>query len=288
MRPTADAAAIGWIVSYPKSGNTWLRLMLLSLMRGGAAVDINAIGNEAGLANHIEMDELLVIESSELFPDEQVVAQPVLNLAIAAETGSGLKLRKVHDRYWRTPAGAAVFPASASRGAVYLVRDPRDVAISLSHHRGIAVDSAITAMADPTATLSKSIDRQRQQLAQPLGDWSGHVRSWMEQPDIPVLLLRYEDLLAEPARRLRSIADHLGVTYDARAAQAAVDATRFDRLRAQEQAHGFVERKPGSTAPFFRNGIAGGWRRDLTPAQAARILADHGEVMRQLGYACDA
>lgn len=284
----ADAATIGWIVSYPKSGNTWLRLMLLSLMRGGAAVDINGIGNEAGLANHVEMDELLVIESSELFADEQAAAQPALNLAIAAETGSGLKLRKVHDRYWRTTAGAAVFPASASRGAVYVVRDPRDVAVSLSHHRGGTVDSAITAMADPTATLSESIDRQRRQLAQPLGDWSGHVRSWLEQQDIPVLLLRYEDLLADPVRELRLIADHLGVAHDPRAARAAVDATRFDRLRAQEQTHGFVERKPGSTAPFFRNGVAGGWRRDLTPAQAARILADHGEAMRRLGYADDA
>lgn len=284
----ADAATIGWIISYPKSGNTWLRLMLLSLMRGGAAVDINGIGNEAGVANHVEMDELLVIESSELFPDEQAAAQPVLNMAIAAETGAGLKLRKVHDRHWRTPAGTAVFPASVSRGAVYLVRDPRDVAISLAHHRGITVDSVIAAMADPAATLSESIDRQRRQLAQPLGDWSAHVRSWMEQPDIPVLLLRYEDLLADPTQGLRSIADHLGIAHDARAVQAAVDATRFNTLRAQEQAHGFGERKPGSTAPFFRTGIAGGWRRDLTPAQAARILADHGDAMRQLGYACDA
>jgi len=284
----ADAATIGWIISYPKSGNTWLRLMLLSLMQGGAAVDINGIGNEAGLANHVEMDELLVVESSELFPNEQVAAQPDLNMAIAAETGPGLKLRKVHDRYWRTPEGVAVFPASASRGAVYLVRDPRDVAISLSHHRGITVDSAIAAMADPTATLSESIDRQRRQLAQPLGDWSSHVRSWMEQLDIPLLLLRYEDLLADPTQGLRSVAGHLGIAHDAGAAQAAVDATRFEGLRAQEQAHGFGERKPGSTAPFFREGSAGGWRRDLTSEQAARILMDHGETMRQLGYACGA
>lgn len=281
----ADGRQIGWIVSYPKSGNTWLRLMLLSLMGGGLAVDINGIGNEAGLASHVELDELLVVESSELFPHEQVAVQPALNRAIATETGQGLTLRKVHDRYWRTPAGDTVFPASVSRGAVYMVRDPRDVAISFAHHRGSTVDGAIAAMADPLATLSAPEDRYRRQLAQPLGDWSGHVLSWLELPDIPVLLLRYEDLLANTEQALHRVADHLGMVHDRHAVAAAVAATRFDILRAQEQAHGFRERQAGSTAPFFRQGIAGGWHHLLTSAQAHHILADHGPVMRQLGYA---
>lgn len=281
----ADGRTIGWIVSYPKSGNTWLRLMLLSLMRGGLAVDINQMGNDAGLASHFELDELLVVESGELFPDEQVAAQPALNRAIAAETGEGLKLRKVHDRYWRTPAGEAVFPASASRGAIYMVRDPRDVALSFAYHRGSPVEDIIATMADPATTLSAPEDRYRRQLAQPLGDWSGHVRSWLDQTDIPVLLLRYEDMLADPVRGLQLMADHLGIAQDGRTLRAAIDATQFDALQAQEQAHGFKERQTGSTAPFFRRGLAGGWRRDLTAAQAARITADHGQVMRQLGYA---
>lgn len=280
----ADGRQIGWIISYPKSGNTWLRLMLLSLMRGGLAIDINGIGNDAGLANHVELDELLVVESSELFPDEQVAVQPALNRAIAAETGQGLVLRKVHDRYWRTPAGEPVFPASVSRGAVYMVRDPRDVAISYAHHRGSTLDSAIVAMADPLASLSAPEDRYRRQLAQPLGDWSGHVRSWLNPMDIPVLLLRYEDLLADTEGALHKVADHLGLAHDGRTVAAAVAATRFDRLRAQEQAYGFRERQAGATAPFFRQGAAGGWRHILTPAQVNRILADHDQVMRRLGY----
>lgn len=283
----AEAGTIGWIVSYPKSGNTWLRLMLLSLMQGGLAVDINRAGTEAGLASHFELDELLVVESGELFRAEQIAVQPALNKAIAAETGAGLKLRKVHDCYWRTPSGEAVFPASVSRGAVYIVRDPRDVAVSFAHHRGTSIENIIATLADPAATLSASDDRYRRQLAQPLGDWSRHIRSWLDQPDIPVRLVRYEDLLTDPERELRAVADHLGIPHDARSLKAAVAATRFDALQAQEQAHGFTERQVGSTAPFFRQGVAGGWRRDLTEAQAARILADHGPQMRNLGYTGD-
>lgn len=282
----ADGAAIGWIVSYPKSGNTWLRLMLLGLMRGGQPIDINGIGNEAGTASQNEFDELLVVPSGELFPDERVAAQPALHRAIAAETGAGLILRKVHDRYWHVPGGEAVFPSPVSRGAVYLVRDPRDVAVSFAHHRGATPDETIATMADPAATLSAADDRHRKHLAQPLGTWSDHVRSWLEQRDIPVLLLRYEDLLADPAWSLRLVADHLRIAHDSASVARVVDATRFGRLQAQEQVQGFRERQAGSTAPFFRQGRAGSWRGVLAQAQAARILADHGPVMRWLGYDC--
>lgn len=281
---TLGTSSLGWIVSYPKSGNTWLRLMLLSLQRGGTAVAINDLGNEAGVATLVEMDELLGVEAGELFPAEQVSARPALTRAIAAETGSGLILRKVHDRYWHTPAGEPVFGPEVSRGAVCLLRDPRDVAVSFAHHRGEPLETVISLMGDPGATLSVSGQRYRHQLSQPLGDWSGHARSWREQRDIPVLLLRYEDLLTDPVAGLRAAADHLGIPHTPASLHAAADAARFDRLQAQEQAEGFRERQTRSTAPFFRRGTSGGWRSALTPAQAARIEADHGAVMRQFGY----
>jgi aryl sulfotransferase len=281
----ADGATrIGWIVSYPKSGNTWLRLMLSSLMNGGQPLDINTLGNDIGVATHTELDELLVVESSELFMEEQLAVQPLLNAAIANDTGNGLVLRKVHDRFWRTLAGEAVFPASVSRAAVYMARDPRDVAVSYAHHRGCSIDEIITIMADPSATLSQSTTRQRNQLAQPLGDWSSHALSWLEQTDIPVMLLRYEDLAAAPETWLRAVAAHLGLPADDRCVSGAVAATRFDVLRAQEQEHGFKERRVGSTAPFFRQGKVGDWHRRLTPEQVARIEADHHPVMARLGY----
>ncbi len=279
---------IGWIASYPKSGNTWLRLMLWSLMQGGSAVDINRASSDIGIASHTELDELLVVEASELFAEEQVAVLPALYAAIASDTGNGLGnglvLRKLHDRYWHTPAGAAVFPAAISRAAVYMVRDPRDVAVSYAHHRGCPVDTIITMMADPAATLSVSDRRQRRQLAQPLGHWSGHVLSWLEQTDIAVLLLRYEDLLAEPAAGLRAAAKHFGLMVDEAILAQAVAAASFDQLRDQEQQHGFRERPVAASAPFFRQGQAGGWRQSLTADQAARIMADHHTVMQRLGY----
>ena len=63
----------------------------------------------------------------------------------------------------------------------------------------------------------------------------------------------------------------------------AVAATSFARLQAQERETGFAE-SPRHTTAFFREGEADGWWRALTPAQADRLVAAHGPVMRRLGY----
>ncbi len=59
--------------------------------------------------------------------------------------------------------------------------------------------------------------------------------------------------------------------------------TRFDRLARQEKKSGFQERSH-KQEKFFRRGRAGSWRSMLSPAQAARIVADHGAVMERFGY----
>ena len=277
-------ARYGWLVSYPKSGNTWMRMMLASLLAGGAPVDINQTGEEIGVSTYAEMDEFLGVESSELTEAEIARARPALHAAMLGYAEGPLVLRKVHDRFWRTERGEAVFDGGLTRAAVYILRDPRDVAVSYAHHRGVPLDRVIEVMADPEEALAQSRSGQRKQLSQPVGDWSGHVRSWVEQTEIPVLTLRYEDLRQDPAGGLRAAADFLGIPAGEGAVAAAVAATQFDLLRAQEQANGFRERHSRSTDLFFRKGVAGDWKTALSGEQRAEIEARHGEVMGRFGY----
>jgi aryl sulfotransferase len=156
--------------------------------------------------------------------------------------------------------------------------------VSYAHHRGRDVEWTIAFMADETTALAAEAGLMKAQLPQPLGSWSSHAASWHEQNDVPVLTVRYEDLLSDPVHHLMAVATRLGMTSDPGAAASAVAATRFDILRGQEQASGFVERRPGSSAPFFREGRAGGWRVRLAPSQADRIVDAHREVMARFGY----
>ncbi len=271
-----------WIASYPKSGNTWLRLFLESLAAGGNTVNINALNVCAEhAASRSSFDRVLDIASSDLTNDEIACARPRL-YEIEARQAKAPLLCKVHDAWVATPAGEALFPPEVTLGAIYIVRDPRDVAVSMAHHVNYPVDQIIDRMADPAALTEANRQRMPDKLPQRLLSWSLHVESWLNAP-VNLRLLRYEDMLKDPAVSFGAVARFLGFDASPEEVQAAVDAVRFDRLRAAEDANGFIE-KPPKSERFFRRGIAGGWRDSLTPEQIARIESDHGAVMSKLGY----
>lgn len=270
-----------WLASYPKSGNTWLRIFLQSLSSGGDAVDINALTVTRNAANSTHFEQALDIEPSDLTDDEIARARP-RQYEIEAQEANVALLRKVHDAWEMTPAGEPLFPVDSTLGAIYIVRDPRDVAVSLAHHMGWTVDQAIAFMAEPAASLAKSRRFIPQHFQQHLSTWSRHVESWLDAP-VGVHLLRYEDVLANPVARFGEVAHFLGFDASSAVLEAAVNAVSFQRLRAAEDMHGFAERMPNQDR-FFRSGIAGGWRNSLSSEQIDRIEADHGPMMRRLGY----
>lgn len=275
-----------WLASYPKSGNTWARLALASLRLGGEAVDFREWGktrrNDPAAFQRWRFDGGLDVDSSDLTEEEVLAARPDAYRVLAREIPGSVT--KVHEAFIRTPTGEPLFPPDATAGAVYLARDPRDVAVSLASHMGTSLDATISFMNDPDASLARPGRSLSRQLHQPLTTWSRHVVGWLDDAPFPVALVRYEDMLADPAGSLERLAAAFDIDTTPEAVAKAVAATRFDVLRAQEATHGFHERPPTATAPFFRKGKAGGWRTVLSVAQAARIEADHGEVMERLGY----
>lgn len=270
-----------WLASYPKSGNTWLRIFLESLLSGGTP-DINAlqsVGNSASVRD--TFDRVLDIASSDLTDDEITRARP-RQYEIEATKAQVPLLRKAHDAWRLTPAGEPLFPPELTLGAVYIVRDPRDVAVSLAYHMNQTVDQAILRMGDPEAVMERGRHRMPIQLPQLLMSWSQHVQSWLDAP-IPLLLLKYEALLADPVTHFGRAAQFLQMESARDKIAVAVEAVRFERLRALEDAAGFAERQPGMER-FFRRGIAGGWHDSLSKEQIERIETDHGDMMRRLGY----
>ena len=193
---------------------------------------------------------------------------------------------KTHDAYTLTQAGEPLLGgAQGADGAVVIVRDPRDVAPSLANHNGSTIDRAVAFMADAQACFSGKIDRQSNQLRQKLPGWSGHVGSWLDQSDIPVHLVRYEDMIADTAGALRGALKFSGRPASHEQISRAVRLADFAKLRQQELEKGFREGpRPWRRGNFFRRGEAGAWRDELTVEQVARIEAAHAPMMQRLGY----
>ena len=276
-----------WLASYPKSGNTWVRAMVAALDRGHADINSN-IRNSVIASGRAPLERLTGLVSSELLDEEVDRLRPLVDLQLDRmhSQADGFWHRKIHDALF-TKDGAPIVSPEATRAAIYLVRDPRDVAVSYSHHTGNDIAKIVRSMASPSARFSGYHLQVSTQVGQHAGTWSSHVESWLDHELFPVVLVRYEDMLADPAAQLARIAHTLGREATSDQLEAAVAATTFDKLKSQEIESGFHESQ-NPDRPFFRRGIAGAWRDELSPELAARIESDHGRVMTRLGYLSEA
>lgn len=277
-------ADVVWLASYPKSGSTWTRALLAAYLSEGE-VDLNNLSGGVRGAGLRTLSDLLGVEKTLFRPDELAALKPTAARWLAREASSWQRpvVEKIHSANVEAPSGERVFPADAGR-ALYIVRNPLDVAASFAPFFGVSVDAAIDRMADDGFVLAPIYHRFVPFLPEPLLSWSSHVASWLDAPGQATYVLRYEDLHRDTSQALEGALRFLGVVPDAARVEAAVEAARFDRLREQEAAAGFNEHATMATTPFFRRGRAGGWRDELTPEQARRVVSDHGPTMRRLGY----
>ncbi|HXQ52406.1 MAG TPA: sulfotransferase domain-containing protein [Stellaceae bacterium] len=281
-------SGIVWLASYPKSGNTWMRVFLAHLLREDrASFSINDIGRHLqdglGIASErLAFDQLSGLDASDLLPDEIDALRPLVYEAVSACATRPIFV-KVHDANLPTRAGERLIPPAVTRAVIYIVRNPLDVAVSFAFHSGISFDRAIDWMGDRNFAFSSETERLPQQLRQRLSSWSGHVESWIDDPELGCHLVRYEDMTARAYETFSAAVRFLALPDAERRIRNALAAASFDRLRDEEEHRGFAE-KPYKMERFFREGRVGGWRDHLTPAQAERIVANHGVTMRRLGY----
>lgn len=287
-RPTTGRRRIVWLASWPRSGNSWLRTLLANFLAdAGAAVSFSEVSARigSGLYGRSEFDDWTDVPSGCCTDEEADLLRPAVYRAYAAQSAHAGKVLfcRIHDAFLGNGAAEPLFPDDVTAGAIYLVRNPLDVAVSWAYYAGHGdVARSVAMLNDPRAALP---GRGQPQLRQRLLDWSGHVRSWTGAP-FPVLAVRYEDLLADTVGQLGRIARFLRLAGAAEAPRLrrAAAFSAFARLRGREECHGYGDLDPRSPHPFFRSGKAGDWRRHLSAAQVREIVGIHGETMAAFGY----
>jgi hypothetical protein len=272
-----------WLASYPKSGNTWLRVVLTNYLRDSAEpADINDLERTHIASGRALFDEIMGISAADLTPTEIACLRPALYEQLAAESAEPLFM-KVHDAYTYTPQGIPLLAKAATQGAIYLIRNPLDVAVSLAHHNNESLDYTIRRMNTVQDLLTYHPSSLLKQLPQQLLGWSGHVQSWLDEPHLSVHLLRYEAMQRTPLAAFGAALQFAGVAVEAARLQRALHHASFATLQQQEQRHGFGERLSAAQS-FFRKGTIGDWRNVLTSAQVECLVQTHGAVMRRFGY----
>jgi hypothetical protein len=236
-----------FLTSYPRSGNTWTRFLVGNLVYQNEAVTF--------------------LNVERLVPDMYKHSDRTLR---------GLprpRIMKSHEcfdpRYQRI---------------IYVVRDPRDVAVSNYHW-----EMKQRSMGD-----SYPIERFVPRWMEPvywarLGSWGDHVTSWLStrQGKEGFLLLRYEDMLADPAREMGKVAVLLGIDPAPERLKRAAELSSADRMRKLEKDQGdkWVQTKyTRQDKQFVRKAGSGDWR-EILPAESVQMIESAwGEIMKSLGY----
>lgn len=265
-------ARIVWLASYPKSGNTWVRFMLGSLILGRV--------NASAEIGHQIPDIHYGILGQHLY-------------------GNHVCIVKTHWKYW---PGLPLREDTA--GVIYIVRHPVDVLESCQNFAMLR-SGDLRRKLNPEDLALRAANWVDQYIAHGghpkflqsgVGTWVEHVQSWTStQLNWPKLVLRYEDLMLDPAAQLRRIVRFLNLKKsDAEIAAAAAAASREnmkiieEREIAEKQEGLFYQaRNRGSIEAgqrFVGRSVEGSSQFVLSPDQRERAALKFSALLSQFGY----
>lgn len=267
-----------WIASYPKSGNTWVRFFLNTiLINQDQPLSINEIKRLTILDTNPYFYEKA---SGKKFPDikfsELSRYRPLAHHEMTKIHPNPV-IVKTHS-VLGDHMGVPFITPEVTAAAVYLVRNPLDIVASFANHKMLSTDEVIKRMCNETWTLGK--------VASYVSSWSTNVKSWTVKPHPKLLVMRYEDLLDKPEESFTQLVKFLGIERSEEDIARAIRFTSIGELQKQEASEGFNERADAE-GRFFRKGRAGGWREELSEKQAGQLIDYHREQMQRFGYLPD-
>jgi len=278
-----------WIASYPKSGNTWVRAIISSLLYSSdgnfnfSLLKLIEVFEKKSRfkfvkdLNKKDYDELEKIENISKYwikCQEKIVFDKMLN--------------PIYNIFKTHSANLAVNNKNFTNdiltsGIIYIIRDPREVIISYSKHMGKEIDDALDVLFDKKRLLSA----ENNLTVALMSSWNIHYESWKTM-NVPRLLIKYEELINNPQKEIKKISEFLSNLL-------CIDqnilfkknfniskTTQIEIFRNHEKIKGFDEASKNSL--FFGNAKKDSWRENLLEKQIEKIEYGFNKTMLELGY----
>lgn len=274
---------IVWIASYPKSGNTWFRLLLSCVLNPEKDyIDINSFDSVFIASDRSIFDRIAGTNSSDLTTDEIYSMRPEVYRMISSENQNTVYI-KVHDAWQKKQPNSELFPREITKKVILIVRNPFDLVVSLSNHNGITLKKAIEQINNTKLYLAGNQLKMPPQLCQYIGNWSEHFKSWVDHSGLDVHIMRYEDMLLNPIETFSEALKFLGIEISDNHLISSIRMCSFETLRDQEKKFGFKE-KPLRSKMFFNSGIKDQWKDLLDSNEISIVKEHHFEVINRLKY----
>ena len=280
-----------WLASYPKSGNTWVRSFLNSLLfnknNEADLSEINKIDQYPKRSHFINL--VNEIDNLEKLSSNWIESQKILN------KDNKIKFLKTHHALCKYQ-NSFFTNGEVSLGTVHIIRDPRNVISSILYHFSKKnYSEAKEFLFDENKALGKKFNLEdpnaNRNIFTVISSWKNHYNSW-KQFKKNYLLIKYEDLILDPHKEFNKLAEYLSkllnLEFDASIVNLAVKSNSFENLKKLEKENGFVEaindKETGKKKQFFNLGPENDWKKLLDTKLRQDIEKEFETEMRELGY----
>ena len=278
-----------WLSSYPKSGNTWVRIFLSTLIYSRNNIvnfeDLSRLRTFPkmrdfnGLCENVQdRDELI---------KKWITAQEALNL------NTDIKIFKTHNVMCNVK-GHNFSNLENSLGVIYVVRDPRNVLSSIMNHFSISDQNEAKNFIQNDYNwigLTKNGAKKVTEIPIYIGSWGFHYNSWKVLPK-NYLLIKYENLLSDPEKEFFKIYEFIKkfikIDKEKKIVKKIIDQTSFVNLQEQENKNLFTENvfdlKSKKKIKFFNLGPRNNWKHMIDEKISQEIQNTFKKEMSELGY----
>lgn len=278
---------IVWLASFPKSGNTWVRAMISSL-----------IYSDNGVFNFEIIKKIQQFPNKkhfEKFTDKYQNVQELKKFWVAAQEQINLdkKIKFLKTHHINCKINEYPFTnKNNTLATIYVVRDPRSLVESFSNYYKINKDAAIKSITSKELVSGAGFIKNKQNnVFTIIGSWNDHYNSWTKA-NANLLILRYEDLLIDPLKELNKIIVFLKkfiiFNYNDFKTQNIISSTSFENLEKMEKEIGFFEvadiENNQNKIKFFNKGKQNDWRKYLNENEIEYISSKFNYEMKELGY----
>ncbi len=279
-----------WIASYPKSGNTWIRSLLASyLFSKDGSFNFNLLKyiNQFSVEN-LSTDLQKVYNNEDIISKSWIPHQELIN------RDKKIHFLKTHNSLCTINNNKFTDKLNTA-ACIYIVRDPRNLVTSLSHHYELDYKNAIKFITNKRKIIFPKILNNKEDICHDfnfISDWPGHYNSWKNISFCPIKIIKYEDLLADTRNIFISILKFISkftkLDFKEEKISNALKTTNFDNLRRIEKEENFEESitstKTNKKVKFFNLGKDNDWRRLLDKSTILKVEKKFKKEMNELNY----
>ena len=276
-----------WLASYPKSGSTWVRSIISSLIYSENGVfNFNLLKNIKQFPEKIYFkDNIKDFSSFDNIKNNWIQAQDKINL------DNQIKFFKTHHGNFNV-GNKSFTNKNNTKGVIYIVRDPRNIVKSISNHYTLSIKDSLDFMLSPKIIgNTKSFEENREGILTLLGKWNEHYKSWTKYKN-NLLLIKYENLVLNPMLELNRIVDYLKKFINFEIGEKkkinTINSTSFDNLKKMENENlfkeGVLNKKDNSKVNFFNLGPENKWNKAKDEEIINTIEREFSSEMKELGY----